>query len=186
MLELWWLAPVAAVLLWGLWVFNRLVALRNRVHTAWSDIDVQLSRRHALVPQLVDTVSAYARHEKALLETVTELRSRAQASEQPEALAAIEEQLQTHLQQIFILQEAYPDLKANRNFAQLQTELVDTEDQLQYARRYYNGAVRALNDRVMQFPDLVIARLLGFKSARFFSTDESQRQATQIKGDTFS
>lgn len=185
MTELWWLVPVAAVLLWGLWTFNRLVALRNRVHTAWSDIDVQLSRRHALVPRLVETVSAYARHEKALLEAVTELRGRAQASEQPEALAAIEDQLQSRLQQVFILQEAYPDLKADRNFAQLQTELVDTEDQLQYARRYYNGAVRALNDRVMQFPDLLVARLLGFNSARFFSAEDPQRQASHIKGDMF-
>lgn len=161
------------------------MALRNRVHTAWSDIDVQLSRRHTLVPQLVNTVGAYARHEKALLEAVTELRGRAQASEQPETLAALEDQLQSRLQQVFILQEAYPDLKADRNFAQLQSELVDTEDQLQYARRYYNGAVRALNDRVMQFPDLLIARPLRFTTAAFFSADDNQRQAPRIQGDTF-
>src|SRR5690606_25107186 len=146
MFELWPIVLVAMLLAWAVWCYNRLIRLRNLVKTAWSDIDVQLSRRHDLIPQLVTTVKAYTGHERALLETVTELRSQALNSDRPATLAPLENQLERSISQIFILQENYPDLKADKNFAQLQKELVETENVLQYARRFYNGAVRQLND----------------------------------------
>lgn len=181
MSELTWLGFIlAAVILWAIWSFNRLVRLRNQVRTAWSDIDVQLVRRHELIPQLVTTVQAYTDHERSLLTAVTELRARAVESYKPATLAALEGQLETSLAQIFFLQENYPDLKADHNFAQLQRDLVETENLLQYARRFYNGSVRALNDRVMQFPDLLVARLAGFSTAEFFSAEAGQRENVSI------
>lgn len=137
-------------------------------------------RRHELIPQLVSTVQAYTDHERSLLTTVTALRARAVDSERPATLAALEGQLEQSLAKIFFLQESYPDLKADHNFAQLQRDLVETENLLQYARRFYNGAVRALNDRVLQFPDLVIARLAGFSMAEFFSAKADQRENVSV------
>lgn len=177
MSEYLWLGLVLAlVLIWAIWSFNRLIRLRNQVRTAWSDIDVQLVRRHDLIPQLVKTVQAYTDHERSLLTAVTALRAQAVSSDRPATLAALEGQLEQTLAQIFFLQENYPDLKADRNFSQLQKDLVETENLLQYARRFYNGAVRALNDRVLQFPDLLVARLAGFSTAEFFSADPKQRE----------
>lgn len=176
-----WLGLVlAAVLVWSVWSFNRLIRLRNQVRTAWSDIDVQLVRRHDLIPQLVNTVQAYTDHERSLLTAVTALRARAVESDRPGTLAALEGQLDQSLAQIFFLQENYPDLKADSNFSQLQRDLVETENLLQYARRFYNGAVRALNDRVLQFPDLLIARLAGFTTAEFFSAEAEQRENVSV------
>ena len=171
---------LAAVLIWVVWCFNRLVRLRNQVRTAWSDIDVQLARRHDLIPQLVRTVQAYTDHERSLLTAVTELRARAVESQHPGQLAALENELEQSLSRLFILQESYPDLKADGNFSQLQRDLVETENLLQYARRFYNGAVRALNDRVLQFPDLLIARVAGFSTAEFFSAAEDQRDVVSV------
>lgn len=176
MAEFTWIGLVLAALLgWAVWSFNRLIQLRNQVRMAWSDIDVQLARRHDLIPQLVNTVQAYTDHERTLLTTVTALRARALDSDRPATLASLEGQLEQSLAQIFFLQENYPDLKADRNFSQLQRDLVETENLLQYARRFYNGAVRALNDRVLQFPDLIIARLARFSTAEFFSAEAEQR-----------
>lgn len=178
-----WLIPgliLTAILVWAVWCFNRLIRLRNQVRMAWSDIDVQLVRRHDLIPQLVSTVQAYTDHERSLLTAVTALRARALDSNRPATLAALENQLEQSLAQIFFLQENYPDLKADRNFSQLQQDLVETENLLQYARRFYNGAVRALNDRVLQFPDLVVARLAGVATAEFFSADAEQRENVLI------
>ncbi len=184
MSEFMWLGLVmAAFLIWAIWSFNRLVRLRNQVRTAWSDIDVQLVRRHELIPQLVNTVQAYTDHERSLLTTVTALRARAVDSDRPGTLAALEGQLEQSLAQIFFLQESYPDLKADRNFSQLQRDLVETENLLQYARRFYNGSVRALNDRVMQFPDLLIARLAGFATAEFFSAKTDQRENVLVNSE---
>src|SRR5690606_19822655 len=132
-LVLWVL--LAVVLAWGVFVFNRLVRLRNQVRAGWSDIDVQLMRRHDLVPRLVEAVRAYAGHEKALLENVAELRGRAMASRSPAELAGLEASLEQGLGRLFLLQEAYPDLKASENFLALQRDLVEVEDHLQYARR---------------------------------------------------
>ena len=174
------LAPVV-VLAWAVFAFNRLVRLRNQVRTAWADIDVQLMRRHDLVPQLVAAVQGYARHESALLEAVTELRTRAIALKSPAQLCAVESDLEQALGRLFALKEAYPDLKASDNFAQLQRDLVAIEEQLQYARRFYNGAVRDLNETVQRVPDLLVARGLGFHAAEFFQAGEAQRAAPVVE-----
>ena len=168
---------IAAVVLWAVVIFNRLVRLRNQTATAWSDIDVQLTKRHDLLPQLVRTVSAYASHEKQLLESVTELRNTARQIEQPALLAEVEDRLEQTVGRLLLLSEAYPDLKADRNFAQLQDDLVEIENHLVYARRYYNGAVRDLNTRVEQFPDLMIARLFRFRQAEFYRAQDAHRPA---------
>ena len=160
---------------WALLVFNGLVRLRNQVRTAWADIDVQLQRRHDLVPQLVATVQGYAGHEHALLEAVTALRAQALTQAAPAQLGKLEEALQLQLGRLFALQEAYPALKASENFLQLQRDLVAVEEQLQYARRFYNGAVRDLNDGVQRVPDVFVARAFGFSGAEFFQAEAGSR-----------
>ena len=155
----------------GIFLFNRLVKDRNRVRSAWSDIDVQLTRRYDLVPQLVEAVKAYAGHERATLEAVTELRNRSVAANRLADKAGLEEQLESGVLKLLLLAEAYPDLKANQNFLELQVELVDVEDHLQYARRFYNGAVRMLNTRVETVPDVIIAKLFQFEPAEFFEAE---------------
>ena len=165
----------------ALLLFNRLVRLRNLVRNAWADIDVQLQRRHDLVPQLVAAVKGYAGHEHALLAAVTELRARAMANPEPARLGAIEGSLQSALGKLVLLAEAYPDLKASDNFLQLQRDLVDVEDHLQYARRFYNGAVRDFNDATQRFPDLLVARGFGFEAAEFFETDDASRAAVDVE-----
>ena len=166
---------IAALLL-----FNRLVRLRNQVRTAWADIDVQLQRRHDLVPQLVAAVRGYAGHEHALLEAVTELRAQALQESEPSRLGAIEGSLQSGLGKLVLLAEAYPELKASGNFLQLQGDLVDVEDHLQYARRFYNGAVRDFNTATERFPDVLVARAAGFAPAGFFATDEATRAPVDV------
>ena len=165
----------------ALLLFNRLVRLRNQVRTAWADIDVQLQRRHDLVPQLVATVKGYAGHEHALLAAVTELRARAMATPEPGRLGAIEGSLQSALGKLVLLAEAYPDLKASGNFLQLQRDLVDVEDHLQFARRFYNGAVRDYNDATQRFPDLLLANAFRFEPSAFFETDDGTRAAVGVE-----
>jgi LemA protein len=152
----------------GTYLFNRLVKDRNRVRSAWSDIDVQLTRRHDLVPRLVEAVKAYAGHERATMEAVTELRNQSSVAERLVDKAGIEDQLEAGVHKLLLLAEAYPDLKANQNFLELQNELVEVEDHLQYARRFYNGAVRMLNTRVETVPDVAIAKIFQFQPAEFF------------------
>jgi LemA protein len=137
---------VAGIAIWFLFAYNRLVRLRNQVRTAWADIDVQLTRRHDLVPPLVAAVKGCASHEQAVLQAVTELRSQGVALHTPARLGEVETALEQALARLFALKEAYPDLKANESFAQLQRDLVKVEEHLQYARRFYNGAVRDYND----------------------------------------
>lgn len=170
-----------ALLGWGIFVFNRLVRLRNQVRAGWSDIDVQLMRRHDLVPRLVEAVRAYAGHEQAVLERVTALRSEAMATQSPARLAQIEQSLEQEVGKLMVIMEAYPDLKASENFLQLQRDLVDVEDHLQYARRFYNGAVREMNDGVQRFPDLLLARTLGFSEAEFFRAGDDAGQAPTVE-----
>ncbi len=170
-----------AALIWAAALFNRLVRLRNQVCTAWADIDVQLIRRHDLVPSLVNAVKGYADHESTLFEAVTTLRAQATATSTPAQLGKIEGALEQALNRVIALQEAYPDLKANQNFAQLQRDLVDVEEQLQYARRFYNGAVRDYNDAVQRVPDLLVARSCGFDAAEFFQVDDAQRAAIKVE-----
>ncbi|WP_027080531.1 LemA family protein [Luteimonas mephitis] len=170
-----------ALLAWAMMLFNRLVRLRNQVRTAWADIDVQLTRRHDLVPALVAAVKGYASHEGALLEAVTTLRAQATAERAPGRLGDVEGQLEHALGRLVALKEAYPDLKANQNFSQLQRDLVEVEESLQYARRFYNGAVRDYNDAVQRVPDLLVARSCGFNAAEFFQADEAQRAAVKVE-----
>ncbi len=172
----------ALLVAWAIGSFNGLVRLRNQVKTAWADIDVQLTRRHDLVPNLVESVKAYAGHEKALLENVAALRAQAMATRSPRTLGEVESQLEQGLSRLFLLQEAYPDLKANQNFAQLQAGLVQVEDHLQYARRFYNGAVRDLNDGIQKFPDSIIANAFGFTAAESFHAADDARAAPKVEG----
>lgn len=164
------LTLAAIALLGGLvLIFNRLVRDRNLVRAALSDIDVQLQRRHDLVPRLVAAVSGYAGFERSLLERVTELRTRACKADRVEDRNREESALAGGIRQLVLLAEEYPELKASGNFMQLTDELVETEDLLQHARRFYNGAVRQFNTRIQQFPDLLVARMLAFREAEYFS-----------------
>jgi LemA protein len=172
---------VAGALAWGVGAFNRLVRLRNQTRTAWADIDVQLTRRHDLVPQLVAVVQGYAGHEKAVLEVVTELRARAVQQSSPTRLGEVESELETALGRLFALQEAYPDLKASDNFLQLQRDLVAVEEHLQFARRFYNGAVRDYNDAVQRVPDVFVAQAFAFRAGEFYQAQDGERAAIQVK-----
>ncbi len=171
-----WFATAAAALLAiaAIWLYNRLIADRNLARQGFADIDVQLKRRADLVPQLVEAVRGYASYEKALLVTVTELRGSALAAQGSAARFALERQLGERLQQLVLLQENYPQLKADANFRDLAAKLVEVEDHLQYARRFYNGAVQQYVTRLETFPDIVVARLFGFQPLPFFETDDRQ------------
>lgn len=163
--------------IWLMLAFNRLIRLRNQYRTAWADIDVQLQRRHDLVPQLVEAVRGYAKHERATLEAVTELRAQAQAMHGARDQGRAEDQLEQALSRLIALKEAYPELKASENFQQLSAGLVTVEDHLQYARRFYNGAVRDYNDAIQRFPALLIASVFGFHDAEFFQAETSSQAA---------
>ncbi len=153
--------------------FNELIAARNRVRTAWADIDVQLQRRHDLIPQLAAVVKGYADHERETMTAVTELRVRAQQEGSVAAKGQIESQLGTQLGNLIAVQERYPELKANENFLALQRELVDTEDKLQAARTAYNETVRAYNTQIQNFPDATIAKPFGFGAIDYFQATDT-------------
>jgi len=172
------LGLLGVVLIGGVLLYNRLIADRNQVRQGYADIDVQLKRRADLVPRLVDTVRAYADYEKALFTSVTELRAAALGARDRAERFGVERSLGERLQQLVVLQEAYPQLKADANFRQLATDLVDVEDHLQYARRFYNGAVKQYLTRIESFPDLVVARLFRFAPEPFFETDD--REAVRV------
>lgn len=166
-------------------LYNRLVRSRNRVDTAWSDIDVQLQRRHDLIPNLVQAVEAYAGYERATLLAVTELRAQAEKVSEVNKLGEVEEKLTEKLQRLIALAENYPELKADQNFLQLQGELVETENFLQFARRYYNGAVRDFNNLIETVPSNLVANWFNFSARLFFqkSSDEVS-QVPQVKLDS--
>ena len=171
---------LAAVLLYIVIVFNRLIRQRNVVREAWSGIDVQLRRRTDLVPALVETVKGYATHERTLLEEVTARRARsldAQAAGNVGDNAQATQQLGSSIGRLIAVAEAYPQLKANENFLKLQEQLAEIEEQLQYARRYYNGAVRNLNISIQSFPELLIAKPFGFSEQPFFELDDRTQGA---------
>lgn len=163
---LWLLLAVVA--LWVAVTFNFLVRDRNRVEAAWSDIDVQLKRRHDLVPKLVEAVRRYADYEQATLSAVTALREEALRVEDVSGLAATEARLSDGVRRLVAVAENYPDLKADQGFLDLQAAISDVEDHIQYARRYYNGAVRNLNTRIDSFPDNFVARVFRFRQAAYF------------------
>ena len=172
-----WAASGALLLAWLAWTFNRLVRLRNRTGEAFSGMDVQLKRRHDLVPNLVETVKGYARHEQQTLEEVVAARRAAEAAAALPDRAAREEALGASVRRILLLAEAYPDLKADRSFRSLQTDLAAIEEALQYARRYYNGTVRDYNTAQQRFPTLLVARLLGHRPRTFFELDDAAERS---------
>lgn len=161
---------IIAVWLWA--TYNNLVKGRERVEEAWSDITVQLKRRLDLIPNLVNAVKGYAKHEKKVFDDVTRARANAIRAEGVEATAKAENQFEQALKSLFAVAEAYPDLKASENYKELQKELVDTEDKIQAARRFYNGSARDLNIKVQVFPTNLIARILGFEQFDFFEVQD--------------
>ncbi len=168
------LAALVALLVYAVVIFNRLVRDRQLTRAGWSDIGVQLKRRHDLIPKLVDAVGQYAAYENATLQEITGLRSRAEQLQAAARQGSVESDISRGLVSIFALQEAYPDLKANQSFLQLQNDISAVEADIQFARRYYNGAVRNLNTRIESFPDLLLARLFSFQPAEYFEFEESQ------------
>lgn len=187
------LAVVAVVALWAIWAYNRFVTLVQRAQEAWADIDVQLKRRYDLIPNLIETVKGYAAHERGTFEEVTAARAQATqvhvdpsniTPEQIQAMAAAEGALTNSLGKLLAIAENYPDLKASQNFSQLQTELSDTENKIQAARRFYNGNVRDLGIALQSFPQNLIGNAFGFKEREYFELDEDQqaaREPVQVK-----
>ena len=168
---------VIALVAWA--TYNGLVRLKVRVDEAWSDITVQLKRRLDLIPNLVNSVKGYATHEKTVFEDVTAARSNALNAQGVKETAKAQNQFEGALKSLFAVAEAYPDLKANQNFLQLQQELVDTEDKIQAARRFYNGGVRDLNTKVHVFPSNVFANAFGFKEREFYELDDQQMASVE-------
>ncbi len=164
------LAAIVGIYLWS--TYNRLVTLNVRVDEAWSDITVQLKRRADLIPNLIETVKGYAAHEKSVFERVTQARAETLSAQGPADAAVAENHMQQALKSIFAVAEAYPQLQASQNFLQLQAELVDTEDKVQAARRFYNGGVRDLNTKIKIFPNTLFVRGLGFHEREFFEVAE--------------
>jgi LemA protein len=171
---------IVALLIYAVVIFNKLVRERNLVREGWSGIDVQLKRRTDLVPNLVETVKAYAAHERSLFEDVVKLRNASMTASTVKAQESAERDLSGALSRLIALKEAYPDLKANQNFLKLQEQLAEIEDQLQMARRYYNGSVRNLNIMIQSFPNVLIARPLGFKEEEFFQAEGADRATPQV------
>jgi LemA protein len=167
------IAAAAAVGLYAIVVFNRLIRGRNLVREAWSGIDVQLRRRSDLVPNLVEAVQGYAAHERALFADIVAKRGAAMNATGVAGKAAAEGELQGSLRKLLALAEAYPEIKANQNFIKLQNQLAELEDHLQMARRYYNGTVRDYNIGIQSFPDVLVARPTGFREAEYFQGDEA-------------
>ncbi|MBI5161298.1 MAG: LemA family protein [Micrococcales bacterium] len=164
------LAVIAGIYLWS--TYNSLVTLKVRVDEAWSDITVQLKRRADFIPNLVSTVQGYATHERQVFENVTQSRAATLSAQTPAEASAAENRMQTALKSIFAVAEAYPQLQASQNFLSLQGELVDTEDKIQAARRFYNGGVREFNTKIQVFPNTLFVRRLGFTEREFFEVDE--------------
>jgi LemA protein len=170
-----------AVAVLGVATFNRLVRLRNQVEAAWAQIDVQLKRRHSLIPNLVETVQGYVAHERGTLESLTAARTAAMHAADPSALAAAEGDLTQALGRLFAVAEGYPDLKANTTFLSLQAELATTEDKIAYARQFYNTAVQSLNATVQSFPTSVVASLTAFTERGYFEAAADDRDDVQVR-----
>jgi len=175
------LVVIVVIVLWVISIYNGLVTLKNRVDEAWSDIDVQLKRRYDLIPNLVNTVKGYAAHEKEVFEKVTEARSRAMGAGTTGDKAQAENMLSNTLKSLFAVAEAYPELKANQNFLALQSELTDTEDKIQAARRFYNGNVRDFNIKIEVFPNNIFAGMLGYVKREFFGIDEGEKEPVKVE-----
>ena len=167
------LISLLLLLVWAVFIYNKLIRDKNRVFQAWSDIDVQLKRRHDLIPKLVDAVTTHADYERSTLDAITRLRTEAEQTERPSDKARLEQDLSGRIKALIAVAEAYPELKAGEQFLQLLQQLTEVEDHIQYARRYYNGSVRNLNVRIDSFPDLLNARFFRFKPAEFFELESS-------------
>lgn len=173
LLPLWIIIGLIAVLIIFVWsTYNALVTLKIRVEEAWSDITVQLKRRLDLIPNLINTVKGYAAHESGVFEAVTQARANALNAQGVKETAEAENVFEGALKSLFAVAEAYPDLKASQNFSELQQELVDTEDKIQAARRFYNGGVRDLNTKIQVFPNNIFAGMFGFKEREFFEVED--------------
>ena len=168
---------LGALGLWTAIAFNKLIREKNLVAEGWSGIDVQLKRRHNLIPNLVETVKGYSRHEQKLLTDIVELRNRSRVADHIKEKEENENALSDQLKTLFALAENYPELKANQNYLKLSEQLCDIESQLQMARRYYNGATRNYNIRVESFPSNVVARLFGFRREEFFEIETATERA---------
>jgi LemA protein len=178
------LAVIVAAVLWAISVYNGLVTMRQRVNQAFADIDVQLKQRHDLVPNLVETVKGYAAHERGTLDEVVKARNAAVTAQGPAQQAAAENQLSGALRQLFALSEAYPDLKANANFQQLQAELGDLENKIAASRRFFNNAVQEYNAGIQRFPAALFAASFGFASKDYFDLGDDRKavsEAPQVK-----
>jgi LemA protein len=175
---------IVILLLWIVMIYNQLVGLRQRVGQSFSDIDVQLKQRHDLIPNLVETVKGYAAHERGTLDDVVKARNAAMTAQGPVQQAAAENQLSGALRQLFALSEAYPDLKANQNFQQLQTELSDIENKIAASRRFFNNSVQEYNTGIQRFPAALFAATLGFTERQFFDVGPDRavvEQTPQVK-----
>jgi len=171
---------IIVVVLWVISVYNGLVSMGQRVSQAFADIDVQLRQRHDLIPNLVETVKGYAAHERGTFEAVVQARSAAMGAQGPQAQAAAEAQLSGALGKLFALAEAYPDLKANANFQQLQAQLTDIENKLAAARRFFNNAVSEYNARIQQFPAALFAGMFGFTARQFFDLGDERATVKEV------
>lgn len=167
---------IGSLLAGSVFIYNRLVRDRNLVLTAWSDIDIQLKRRYDLIPKLVAAVEQYARYEQSTLQTLIELRSQTARIESPGEKGPLEAAIGGGLRKLIALAEAYPELKADQSFLQLQNDISEVEDHIQYARRFYNGAVRNLNTRIETFPDLIVARPFRYQPQQLFELDSPEEK----------
>ncbi len=173
---------LGVLILWMIFIYNRLVTLKNRAKEAWADIDVQLKRRYNLIPNLVETVKGYAAHERELFEKVAEARTRAISAKTVEEHSQAENALSQTLKSLFAVSENYPELKASENFLELQKELRDTEDKIQAARRFYNTNVRDLNIKIESFPANIVAKTFNFKKMELFElTEEGERESVKVR-----
>ena len=175
------LVIVAVIVVGIIFMYNGLIRLKNRVDEAWSDIDVQLKRRYDLIPNLVNTVKGYAAHEKEVFDRVTQARSAAMGAGSAEAKGQAENMLSGALKSLFAVAEAYPDLKANQNFLELQRELTDTEDKIMAARRFYNGNVRDFNTKIQVFPTNIFAGMLNFTKRDFFQAEAGEKEVVNVQ-----
>ena len=175
------IAVAVLVLLYVIVTYNSLVRLRNRIQNAWAQIDVQLRRRYDLIPNLVETVKGYAKHERDTLEAVTQARANAINAQGPADQARAENMITGALKSLFAVSEAYPDLKANQNFLSLQEELSGTEGRISYARQYYNDAVLRLNTKIQSFPSNILAGMFGFKEHEYFEADDTSRGPVSVQ-----
>lgn len=164
-------------------VYNSLVSLKVRIKEAWSQIDVQLKRRIDLIPNIVETVKAYAKHEKEVFENVTKARSALMGAKDPKSAGKADTELSGALKSLFAVAEAYPELKAQEGFINLQKELSDTEDKVAYSRQFFNSVVRSFNEKLVVFPTNIVGNMLGFKEQEFFEATEKEREAVKVDFD---